>query len=84
MMKKNKNYLATIIFILTAVVLFQTSCNKDDDLQDGTADFSVSMESSKTVRSNYEAVNIDIQNVNIHISADTNETGCTTNFHYAA
>jgi hypothetical protein len=73
-MKKNRNYLVTIIFVLTAFVLFQTSCNKDDDLPDGTADFSVSMESSTTVRSNYEAVNIDIQNVSIHISADTNET----------
>ena len=73
---KNKITLFTItsVIILSLLILAQ-GCIKDNDKQEtGVADFNVSIKSSSTSRSDYEAINIDIQSASIHTSTDLEET----------
>lgn len=76
-MKKTNTILeiTTMIFIAVIFVL-QTGCNKDEnnDPVSGEAAFNVSLESSTSIRSTYESVNIDIKKVSIHTSTDSTET----------
>lgn len=75
-MKKIKSILQVSVFMIIASIFFlQTGCNKDSSSDDsGQLEFNVSLTSSTSSRSNYEAVNIDIQKVSIHTSSDSEET----------
>jgi hypothetical protein len=72
----NKNVTLILIALLTSTLIL-SSCS-DDDEQDnkpatGTADFKVSLKSTKA-KSAYDAIFIDIQQVSIHTSTDSAET----------
>jgi hypothetical protein len=61
--------------LLAIVFILQTGCKKEEENNpDGTAEFNVSLQSSTSSRSDYEAVNIDIQKVSIHTSTNADET----------
>ncbi len=74
-MKKTFYQLVAIIG-LASLFFLHTGCNKNenDNLGNGTAELNISLMSSVTLRSNYEAMNIDIQKVSIHVSTDTTTT----------
>jgi len=71
---KKRNILLTgaVVAAFTFFILVQTGCKKDDDNPEtGNAEFFVNLTNSNSSRSAYEAVNIDIQKVSIHVSGDT-------------
>jgi len=73
---KTRNYLSilTAVVLMSTLLIFQSGCSKDDDTNEGTANFAISLESSTSLRAAYDAVNIDIQQVSIHTSSDESET----------
>ena len=71
-MRTKSVILKSAIVVFSAFVFLLAGCKKDDNKVD--IKFSVSMKSSTESRSNYEAVNIDIQEVSIHTSADSSES----------
>jgi len=74
MKKKNKFLKFSGLLLLTFIFLLQTGCSKEENNdQGGTAEFNVSLKSSSSSRSDYEAVNIDIQKVSIHTSTNADE-----------
>lgn len=75
MKKKNTLLQFTGLLLLTIIFLLQTACKKEENNdQTGTAEFNVSLKSSTSSRSDYEAVNIDIQKVSIHTSTNADES----------
>lgn len=58
---------------IAAIAVSSNGC-KDDDKDGGTASLKVSMENTITKMAVYDSVNIDIQQISIHISTDTNAT----------
>jgi len=73
-MKKKNTFLQFLgLFLLALIFILQTGCNKDENNnpETGTAELNVSLKSSVTSRSDYEAVYIDIQKVSIHTSTDS-------------
>jgi hypothetical protein len=77
MKKKNTLLMLTTLFTMVVFIFSQTGCKKVDENNNpptGTVDFNVSLKSSSTLRSSYEAINIDIQKISIHNSTDSAET----------
>lgn len=73
-MKNSLTRLASLVLLLSAVVLF-SSCNKNEDPDpQGTADFNVSLKSTSSSRTSYDSINIDIQQISIHTSTDSSST----------
>lgn len=82
---KIKRYLK-VLFPLVALGLFifsESGCSKEqkvfpdnesNDQEKETATLNVSLESTGTLRSTFESINIDIQEVSIHTSTDSEET----------
>ena len=74
MKKRNKVLKFSGLLLIIIIFLLQTGCKKEESNdQTGTAEFNVSLKSSTSSRSDYEAVNIDIQKVSIHTSTNTDE-----------
>ena len=67
-----KSWLFCGLISLAIILTFQVGCKKGDDK--GTAQFSLSLESSNVTRATYDEVNIDIQRASIHTSTDAEET----------
>jgi len=64
MKKKNTVLQFSGLFLLAIIFFIQTGCKKEENNDEsGTAEFNVSLKSSTSSRSDYEAVNIDIQKV---------------------
>jgi hypothetical protein len=70
---KNAGLFLSFLLLASAFLFFSGCSEDDDDNTAGTADFRVSMSNTITARS-YEAVNIDIQQISINVSADSNAT----------
>ena len=70
MKKFRLSMMAAGIVSMALLFLAQAGCKKDES----TANFSVNLKSSNALRSTYNAVNIDIQRVSIHLSANPDET----------
>jgi hypothetical protein len=74
-MKKNLNQVKFLLAVIAVVSIAFVSCSKDEEETPptGTADFNVSLENSAAKKSSVSitSVNIDIQKVSIHTSADT-------------
>lgn len=68
-MKKPGNLLLTLVVFLLATCLFTTiSCNKTTGVETGTAHFEVRLTDDPAT---YDAVYIDVQQVEVNVSADT-------------
>lgn len=79
-MKKIWMNLIVLFTIASLLVVIVSSCKKNDDNDDngmkGTAELNIKLLSSNLGRNinNYEAVNIDIQQVSYHVTTDTSAT----------
>jgi hypothetical protein len=69
---KSKNF-AMFVLALAVVSIGFNAC-KDDENQDGTASLKVSMSNTITANREYNEVNIDIQQISVNVSADSNAT----------
>ncbi|HEX5002763.1 MAG TPA: DUF4382 domain-containing protein [Bacteroidia bacterium] len=68
-MKKNSNYLLDVMLLaLMAAILFTTGCSKDDNSNAGDSQFSVRLTDAPGP---YDAVNIDIQGVEVKSNSGT-------------
>jgi hypothetical protein len=63
-----------MIFLAPAVLSIGLNACKDDDKDEATASFKVSMANTITANREFNEVNIDIQQVSVNVSADTNAT----------
>lgn len=60
-------------FFIAAIVISFTAC-KDEETDNGTASFKVTMSNTLTANREYSEVNIDIEKISINVSADSNAT----------
>ena len=67
-----KSLLFSGLILLSIILTFQIGCKKSENK--GTAQFSLSLESSNVTRATYDEVNIDILKASIHTSTDAGET----------
>jgi hypothetical protein len=80
-MKNIKKNFAIILIGASLLMLITTACKKDNEENTtppptGTADFNVKLSASYQAKATttYNAINVDIQQISIHISTDTNAT----------
>jgi hypothetical protein len=70
---KYKKFLSAILFLVAITVGF-TACNDDDDDKGDPASLKVTMSNTVTANREYSEVNLDIQQISINASTDTNAT----------
>ena len=83
-MKNIKKNFAIILIGASLLMLISNACKKDNEENNvpqppapaGTADFNVKLSGSYQAKAitTYNAINVDIQQISIHISTDTNAT----------
>lgn len=74
---KKTLYSITALMVMVVFIISQTGCKKDnegDNPPSGTADLNVSLKSTSSSRSSYEAIYLDVQKISIHTSTDSAET----------